>query len=268
MTNPNLQPNQNPITGVLHSNESAKQYNLRRYYPPAQLNHLVEQFWFVDWQLPDGHGHTQQNLPDPNFHLVIDKGVARLLGPVSKVYAYPMHGTGRILGVKFNIGALASLLTAPVTEYVDKEIPAAGCFGSNTDRLVAQLADAPDDEAMLATLHHFLRPFDSPPDPALLHTAEMLELIKHNSGISTVALLSQYSGYSVRTLQRNFQHYVGLSPKWLVRKYRLHDALASLEDRRTSIADVVALLDYSDQSHLIRDFKTMLGVTPGSYTKA
>lgn len=261
----NLQTNDNPVSGVLHSSESARQYNLRRYYPPAQLNSLVEQFWLVDWQLSNGQRHTQQNLPDPNFHLVFDNGAAKLIGPVSKMYAYAMQATGRIIGVKFNIGALAKWLNAPVNAYVDKEIAATAVFGPQVTELVALLAKARDDEAIVALLHRFLLPFDAAPGRQLQQTQQVFALIKHNSDATTVAMLSQLSGVSLRTLQRNFQQYVGLSPKWLIRKYRLHDALAALEDQRTTIADVVELLDYTDQSHLIRDFKAMLGVTPNVY---
>ena len=62
-----------------------------------------------------------------------------------------------------------------------------------------------------------------------------------------------------------FKTYVGLSPKWLIRKYRLHHALEMLENKQFSVAELAANLDYADQSHLIRDFNEFLNVTPKQY---
>jgi len=60
----------------------------------------------VDWELKAGLSHKQQNLPDPNFHLIIDNGKIKLIGPVSKVYTYKMLGKGSLFGIKFHTGAL------------------------------------------------------------------------------------------------------------------------------------------------------------------
>lgn len=78
----------------------------------------------VDWKLAESMTHTQQNLPDPNFYLVINDEGAQIIGPVSKVYAYEMRGEGRLIGAKFEIGALHELLGLPLVSYVDKEIDA------------------------------------------------------------------------------------------------------------------------------------------------
>ena len=96
----------------------------------------------------------------------------------------------------------------------------------------------------------------------------MLEEIKHNEDINTVEQLASGFHCSVRTLQRSFQQYVGLSPKWLIRKYRLHQALTLLEDNEVTTTDLAARLEYTDQSHFIRDFKDMLGLTPHNYMRA
>ena len=75
-------------------------------------------------------------------------------------------------------------------------------------------------------------------------------------------------GQSVRSLQRLFKTYVGLSPKWLIRKYRLHHALEMLESKQLSLAELATHLDYADQSHLIRDFNKFLNITPKQYASA
>jgi len=35
---------------------------------------------------------------------------------------------------------------------------------------------------------------------------------------------------SIRSLQRLFQEYVGVAPKWVIRRYRLHEVAAAIRD--------------------------------------
>ena len=123
-----MKSNDNKIAGILHHRKSAEQYHLRRYFPDAHLSDLIEQFWLVDWDLRGKRAHTQQNLPDPNFHLILDNRQVKLIGPVSKAYSYKMEGKGRILGVKFSLGALSTHLELSPSNYVDKELDIQGVF--------------------------------------------------------------------------------------------------------------------------------------------
>jgi AraC-like DNA-binding protein len=73
---------------------------------------------------------------------------------------------------------------------------------------------------------------------------------------------------SKRTMQRLFSQYVGVSPKWVIKRYRLHDAAeqvasGSIEDW----ARLAAELGYFDQAHFIKDFKKLVGQTPGEYAR-
>ena len=73
-------------------------------------------------------------------------------------------------------------------------------------------------------------------------------------------------GLSVRALQRLFSTYVGVSPKWVILRYRIHEALERA-GTRTGIdwAALAAELGYADQAHLVRDFTATVGVPPTAY---
>jgi len=260
-----LQHNDSDITGVLHHHKSQPHYNLRRYFPDPLFENLIEQFWFVDWELKAGTSHNQQNLPDPNFHLVVDNEEIKLIGPVSKVYSYKMVGKGNIQGVKFSIGALTNILKEPISEYIDKEFDAKDVldlgFDDNIQIFNAQISD----EHLVEYLHALIKPLVSEPCPQQIKVRQLVQMIKTDCEIYKVADLSEQANISIRTIQRLFHKYLGFSPKWLIRKYRLHQALAALESKDKSILDLLVLLGYTDQSHLIKDFKDMLGLTPGDY---
>lgn len=262
-----MQSNHNPITGVLHQRQSAELYQLRRYLPDAALAELIEQFWLVDWDLRGKAAHMQQNLPDPNFHLVINTGTVTLLGPVSKSYSYEMQGKGQIIGVKFALGALAERLNFRPADFIDKQLEVEQVFNMDTSRLLSELSAANSDQQRVAILQSCFKPFAIVPSEQGARLRQLVSLIKQQSDITKVELLSEHSNLSVQAIQRCFRQYLGINPKWLIRKYRLHQALLLLEQQSVEIADLVEVLGYTDQSHLIRDFKEFLGVTPAAYTR-
>lgn len=261
-----MKTNNKKPTGVLNYKLSAELYRLRRYFPSEPLRDLIEQFWFVDWDLTNNTPHIQRNLPDPNFHLILDNQKIKLIGPMSKTYAYKMEGIGNIVGIKFALGALSGYLDSPIASYVDKEIDLQQLVDFDVDGFISRLTRLKDDEQTIDLLQAYLAPFAITPSPELIRVRELISLIKNRTDITKVAQLSEKSNISIRTIQRYFQHYLGLSPKWLIRKYRLHQALALIEQQEANLLDIVEWLGYTDQSHLIRDFKEIIGVTPKNYT--
>ncbi|MFT4216397.1 MAG: helix-turn-helix transcriptional regulator [Micropruina sp.] len=83
--------------------------------------------------------------------------------------------------------------------------------------------------------------------------------------MTRVAEVADPFGFSERALQRLALNRVGLTPKWLIQRRRLHDAVAQLKAGDRSLADVAADLGYVDQAHFTHDFRTVTGLTPGRY---
>lgn len=65
-----------------------------------------------------------------------------------------------------------------------------------------------------------------------------------------------------------FHDHVGVGPKWVIRRYRLHE-VTELMAAGGSVrwAEVAAELGYADQAHLSRDFTRMFGEPPTSYAR-
>jgi transcriptional regulator GlxA family with amidase domain len=74
------------------------------------------------------------------------------------------------------------------------------------------------------------------------------------------------SGLSARTLQRLFADYVGVSPKWVMRRARLHEAAEHADSGEpVDWACLASDLGYADQAHLTRDFTFTIGIPPTRY---
>jgi transcriptional regulator GlxA family with amidase domain len=73
-------------------------------------------------------------------------------------------------------------------------------------------------------------------------------------------------GLSVRSLQRLFAGYVGVSPKAVLARYRLQDAAAAIDAGEVDdLAGLAVSLGWFDQAHFSRDFRAVVGVPPSAY---
>jgi len=60
-----------------------------------------------------------------------------------------------------------------------------------------------------------------------------------------------------------------VSAKWVINRYRMHDALTSVEaNENIDWAKLALQLGYYDQAHFIKDFKSLIGKTPKNYHTA
>lgn len=81
-----------------------------------------------------------------------------------------------------------------------------------------------------------------------------------------VAQLEDRHGLSSRQVERLFAHYVGIGPKWMLARYRMHDAVQALDAGYDgTLADLAASCGWFDQAHFTRDFTALVGVTPSVY---
>ncbi|KQQ99421.1 helix-turn-helix domain-containing protein [Deinococcus sp. Leaf326] len=86
------------------------------------------------------------------------------------------------------------------------------------------------------------------------------------SGTVRVADLAAELGLSPRTLERQFAQQVGVSPKTLARVVRFDAAnLRIRTDPEVPVAELIFELGFFDQAHLIREFRALSSMTPGTF---
>jgi AraC-like DNA-binding protein len=244
-------------------------FRLDRAPAAADLAGLVERHWLVSWDLPEGRRAAVTLLPHPCVNIVHDRGMVAIAGVGSERFTYSYTGSGRVFGVKFRPGAFRPMFGRPVSELTDQTRPLATLWGAGADAFAADLGAAPDLDALVAVAERHLRAHWPEPDPEVAEIGTIVHALLHDRSITRVEEVCVRFDIRPRTLQRLFQRYVGVSPKWVLRRYRLHEAAARLaEGTDTSWADVAADLGYFDQSHFIRDFTREIGMTPVAYAEA
>jgi AraC-like DNA-binding protein len=199
--------------------------------------------------------------------VVLDRGALAIAGVGRERFTYAFTGEGRVFGTKFRPGAFLPFLGRPVSALTDVTLPAARLWGPSADALAASLT-GPVPE-LVARMEAFLRERRPEPDPQVAVVGRIVAALLHDREVTRVEDIVERFGIPARTLQRLFGRYVGVSPKWVLRRYRLHEAAARLaEERDRPWAEVAAELGYFDQSHFIRDFGAAIGLTPAAYAQA
>ena len=145
-------------------------------------------------------------------------------------------------------------------------VPATRVFGPLAEKTRQAIMCAKTDADMTSHAESLLYSALPERDPVAEQAARVVALITSDSSLRRVDQLSLAVGLSVRSLQRMFGDYVGVSPKWVMRRARLHEAASRADDAEP--VDWAALardLGYADQAHLTRDFTATIGVPPSRY---
>jgi AraC-like DNA-binding protein len=256
--------------GVLHAGSAAAKFTLTRYPPPADLAPFLDFYWVIRWDLTGQPAHEQAILPHPNVNLAFETTGAAVYGIDTRIFTRRLAGARKALGIRFRPGGFRPFRPEPVSTLNDQVLPARAVFGLAADEACGRImAEEADDAAMQSAASGLLRDFGPVPDPLIDLAAGLVKQITEDQSLRRVAQLAGLSGLPERRLQRLFADYVGVSPKWVMRRARLHEAALRAEATGPASVDWAALaadLGYSDQAHLTRDFTATLGVPPTRYS--
>lgn len=97
---------------------------------------------------------------------------------------------------------------------------------------------------------------------------EIIDIVIADREMTKVDELVSRVHMSKRSLQRLFSQYVGISPKWVIQRYRLQEAVDQIIGKGIgNYTEMAQRLGYFDQAHFIKDFKMIVGVSPTEYAR-
>ncbi|MFF3402561.1 DUF6597 domain-containing transcriptional factor [Streptomyces sp. NPDC002659] len=280
--------------GIVEARELFARVDFRRREPAPELRPYLEHYWLIDWDLPEPY--ASHVVPHPSVNVVFQRyGDNPPWGEVAGIglglFTQKLQGRGRVCGVQFRPGGFRPFAPGrPVSEWTGQRLPVADVLtgadpantaGAGPDTAGAILGPEAEDERV-AALDAFLLGLEPAADPQALRAMELVDLVRRDRTIRRVAELAEAEGVSARSLQRLFAAYVGVGPKWVILRYRIHEALERAEAAEDAAAEggggasdagaldwaaLAAELGYSDQAHLVRDFTATVGVPPTAYAR-
>lgn len=254
--------------GVLHPEQGASRFTVTTVPPGPALAPYVEYHWIVRWDVTGQPPYDSRVLSHPNVHLVFEPAGPLLYGVIRGVYTRRLVDAGQVHGVRFLPGGFRAFAGGPVQELTDRVVPAGSVFGPEAEELCPRVLACTRTDAMAALVEGFLADrLPAEPDPQAVQVAAVVREMTEDHGLVRVEQVADRFELSVRTLQRLFAEYVGVSPKAVLRRARLHEAAQRADGGVVDWAALAADLGYSDQSHLTRDFTAVVGVSPSRYSR-
>ena len=260
--------------GIVDPSGLLDRVRFRRHEPAEPLRRYVEWYWLIDWDLPAPYASHVVPHPSVNLTFQWDESdeteappYAEVTGVALGLYTRKLTGRGRVCGAKFRPGGFRPYTPeVPVSRWTGRALPAREVFAQITGDTARTIVTAADDRARVAALDTFLLSLPHDPDPQADHAIDLVRRIRADRTVRRVGDFARAQGLSVRALQRLFATYVGVSPKWVILRYRIHEALEQAGTRdHIDWAALAADLGYADQAHLVRDFTATVGVPPTAY---
>ncbi len=243
----------------------------RIYRPSPVLSRFVHCYY----SLRGGAAHAPQTIfPDGRMDVVIQLGDpflrihadgrmepqtrALLVGQMRGYVKIAPMGRVHSFGIRFRPGGSEALLRLPAGETTDQIQPLNDISPRLATTLRERLEQAPDPIAAVESLlaAHFSRVREQP----VVDCA--LDEIVRSAGRLPVRELARSAGVSTRHLERVFNARVGIGPKSFARIVRFQRVLRSPSGDWAGLA---ADCGYTDQAHLIRDFREFTGQTPAEW---
>lgn len=245
----------------------------RIFPPPPDLRPFIEHSWIQERRDPTANGDRGWRIvPDVSPHLIYSRGftdhVHRLavVGPRAVHTDVDMSHRCLTVGVRLRPGTLPLLARVPASDLANRSLTVDRLLAHRGRDALERAAEATTAGAAHQTVLDLLR--TSLPAGARIDTrvTDAVQLFRCHGSRMSMARLARELGIGERTLRLLAGTEIGLAPKRVARVFRLYRSVRlALRKRSDGWARIAATVGYHDQSHLIRDFRTLLGETPQEF---
>ncbi|WLG88032.1 helix-turn-helix domain-containing protein [Pseudomonas cucumis] len=208
-------------------------------------------------------------VPDGCVDIVFDcdatRPTARICGTPLAAQAVELHQNHHYFGVRFSPGVIPGFINVLAEELTERELDLLEVSGF-AQRIFENIVQAPLLGDQMRLFNDYLAPRLMGRTSTL--TAMVIQQALRHRGDIRIQQLEELSGYTSRTLHRQFSQDTGMSPKTFCRIIRCQAALDTLNTQHdVSFSELALDLGFSDQSHFLRDFKKLVSTTPCDYQR-
>jgi len=244
----------------------------------------IDCYWLLEKTADDEGPESPKLNPDPAGHIIFidpvqpykyqsESDTSQGLGshfilPYSKTYLMDHSQPFLIVGIKFHVGALYSLKLPSSELEIEKilGINTKEVLSINTDQVITDSSRSPEE---------YRDYFDNRLTPLIstAHEDNHSKLVRKTIHIfpnTTLSSIGIELGCSQRTVERSFLRVTGFTLKQydsMLRLEKLLDYVHQLESSKLEWADIAFQFGFSDQPHLVRYLRNVIGSTPGEYAQ-
>lgn len=243
--------------------------------PSGRLTDWVDTYWGFSWQTPQAVPSSL--VPQFAVNLTYEDNTGRpgadddvlLTGVPDGRFDVELTGTGHVIGVKLRPGTFTAVTGVDATSVTGRTMRASEILPSSLVAAFTTIADTPPvrgDSEQITALDNLVRGVVPEQVPTDCVRARTVLQDAHLPDVVRVDQLAERHEMTVRTLQRLFERWVGLSPKSVITRLRLQDVITAFDEATAEpLADIATRLGFYDQAHFTREFTRFVGVSPARY---
>lgn len=248
--------------------------------PAADLAPWIARLYATVVEVPQGHRVQCGLFNDTSIFRIQLKGhwsglsidgpvegerVALYFGPHTRLMPVTVTGSFVSVGISLRPGTGHALRRAKTADYLDRIVPCEE-LGLPGEAVLAMLEQVDDPETWLQMLEGVIRRIveaagGETPDPI----TQRFETLSLADPSASVADFARECDIDQRRLERIVRRDFGMAPKQMLRRARALDMAAYLRGVADQAEAEELQLRYYDQSHLIREFTELFGMSPRQF---
>ncbi|MCE3003639.1 MAG: helix-turn-helix domain-containing protein [Xanthomonadaceae bacterium] len=255
-----------PVRGVISARPDDGRFEHRRIAPHPLLADTIEHYWFVRWERDGLPAHVARTLPHPCVHWTFKNGRDEIGGVRERMWQRDLGPRGEVLRIKFRPAGFRPWFGQPLHRLRDRALPAVEVLGD----LAVQMVDAVregDVLARAARLDARLHAHRPAVPQSVREVNALVARLADDRAWLRAGDLAGGDPAALRRLQRLFRDHVGVGPKWVIARYRLHEVLERLRAGAPDLSALAADMGFADAAHLSRDFRRIVGVGLAAYRR-
>ncbi|MCP4340342.1 MAG: AraC family transcriptional regulator [Desulfobulbaceae bacterium] len=243
------------------------------------LKKLIKYFWVLKSDHPTTLNHKL--LPVNNIDFILNFSSPIKYCSESKVEETPKyffsgirhqycinHQVGKLnmLGISFFPAGLYPFLKIPLSEFTNRVVELDLVIHKFSSALEERLCFADSVIQQIEILENYLIRLI---DPRYIPANETFQMVNtfYSVDLDIRTFCKQY-GVNQRKLERIFNEYIGISPKYFKRLNRFQGVINQILNKKyIDFTSMAYENDYYDQAHFIKDFKSFAGCSPSQFVK-
>ncbi|MDP5169918.1 MAG: helix-turn-helix domain-containing protein [Bacteroidia bacterium] len=256
--------------------------NYQTYKPHKDLESIVKFYWTLEVPF-DPNNQKQKIVPDGCIEMTFNFGDkikrytsendfllhpnAMVMGQRTKSYFILPFGNVDTFAICFYPIGFVNFIQTPLKNLVDKETPISELFGQEEAyELEQQMINAIDSQQRIDIIESFLSKKLNEKNTISNIVKSTVDALLKTKGTTPINAILKDDSSKRRQLERHFRKQVGISPKQLGKAIRLQATLNLLLNKKSeTLTDIAYESEYFDQSHFLKDFKDLVGITPKEF---
>lgn len=256
--------------------------NYQTFKPDKNLASIVKFYWTLEVPF-DPKNKKQKIVPDGCIEMTFNFGdkIKRytsendfilhpntmVMGQRTKSYYILPVGNVDTFAICFYPLGFTNFVKTTLENLVDKEIPIAELFGQGeANELEQQMIQAINTQQRINIIEKFLLKKFNLKNTINNIVRSTVDALLMSNGTTPINIILKDNISKRRQIERHFKKQIGISPKQLCKAIRLQTTLQLLLNKESeTLTDIAYESEYFDQSHFIKDFKELVGVTPKDF---